>query len=610
MSINAEYAVAASTFEARARAILRPDDGEDIVSWLEANVKSIPYSPTPGPFRSGSTPWIIEPLRAMADPEVRQVCLLACVQASKSQAIELLTAYILARDPGPTLALQASDAEAKDWTLGRLHPLWSKTEAVGRRAGVITDAMHTDIRMPHMQMWCRGAMNEKNLQRISIRWLLMDEPWQYPTGHIAQAKARVTAFGAFGKVIMSAQGGEDGDDWHREWKTTTQETWGFACPECDHEQVFAWESIVYPERAKLPDGTYDRRELVRLTYKCSGCGHHFPDSNESRRRMNERGRYIVTNPNADARNRGFSWNALAVRSWYDLALKMIAAKEEFNSSGDNTARKIVMQKELAKFWVEEADESPFNFSPGGYNMSDPWPEEAGVYDKGLVGEMAPGRIPLRIVTVDCQRAGFWAMCRSWSRSGKSRLRGWAYLRTREEVEQFVDKHGVHRQFVFLDAGDSDDEFWIWLARKNWRALRGDQRKEFKWDVRDRSNRLVQVFRPISAEIRYGASGVHKVPVYFFSTLILKDMLTRLRKTSAWTEADDCGRELLEQMESEKVGKNGRGEREWQLIGRRANHLWDCATMQLFAPLYLGVIGAKRDDEGMERQVDAEDGSEG
>ena len=66
-----------------------------------------------------------------------------------------------------------------------------------------------------MTLWVLGAHNKTNLQRRSIRWLVGDETWRWPEGHMAEAEARVTAFGWLGKCLFMSQGGEDDDDTHR-----------------------------------------------------------------------------------------------------------------------------------------------------------------------------------------------------------------------------------------------------------------------------------------------------------------------------------------------------------------------------------------------------------
>ena len=88
-----------------------------------------------------------------------------------------------------------------------------------------------------MTLWVLGAHNKTNLQRRSIRWLIGDETWRWPVGHMAEVEARVTAFGWLGKCVFMSQGGEENDDTHRKFETTDMREWMFQC------QSFAAKSV-------------------------------------------------------------------------------------------------------------------------------------------------------------------------------------------------------------------------------------------------------------------------------------------------------------------------------------------------------------------------------
>ena len=115
------------------REVLKPSDSGDVVEWLEDNVHAIPDSPMPGPFRSDRTPWIAEALRIAADPETRLLTVLASIQSGKSLFARLLTCHIVANAPGPTMLLQATDPEAKDFALRYLRPVWNNCPPVKAR---------------------------------------------------------------------------------------------------------------------------------------------------------------------------------------------------------------------------------------------------------------------------------------------------------------------------------------------------------------------------------------------------------------------------------------------------------------------------------------------
>ena len=126
-----------------------------------------------------------------------------------------------------------------------------------------------------MVLWILGAHNKTNLQRRSIRWLVGDETWRWPEGHMAEAEARVTAFGWLGKCIFMSQGGEEDDDTHRKFLTTDQREWTFACPECGHRQPFKWECVEWSKSARDEFGDWDFDEVRRTTsMRCESCNHH------------------------------------------------------------------------------------------------------------------------------------------------------------------------------------------------------------------------------------------------------------------------------------------------------------------------------------------------
>jgi len=118
----------ADTYESHLRAMLAPDPDGDIVDWLEANVKNMP-GPMPGAFRVETTPYLSPVLRAMTDPEIHTIVVFGAVQMGKSTLLELWSAFIAARTPGPTLLLQDVDLNAKDWQANRLRPIWEATPA-------------------------------------------------------------------------------------------------------------------------------------------------------------------------------------------------------------------------------------------------------------------------------------------------------------------------------------------------------------------------------------------------------------------------------------------------------------------------------------------------
>jgi len=220
----------------------QPPDRRPAWAWCEDHVQGIPYSPTPGRFRSENSPWIRDVMEAITDPRVRLVSIIASVQSSKTTAPELTLCYIVANLPGPALWLDQTDEDARDYSEARLQKLFDQCAPVAR---LMPTGVHRHKRKNSaihftngMTLWILGAHNKTNLQRRSIRWLIGDETWRWPEGHMAEAEARVTAFGWLGKCVFMSQGGEEDDDTHRKFLTTDQREWTFACTRCSHRQPF------------------------------------------------------------------------------------------------------------------------------------------------------------------------------------------------------------------------------------------------------------------------------------------------------------------------------------------------------------------------------------
>lgn len=580
--------------------------------WAERHIPSIPYSPVPGRFRIENSPQIREPLNAIIDPTVRQVCIIAAVQSSKTTAAELGLCYIIVNLPGPTLWLNETDDDAKDVSESRLQKLFDECAPV--RSLYPRDRhkkRNTTIHFRNgMTLWVLGAHNKTNLQRRSIRWILGDECWSWPPGHMAEAEARVTAFGWLGKCVFMSQGGEHDDDLDRKWNTTDQREWTFACPHCGHRQPFTWECIEWSKDARDENGQWDYEWVRRTTsMRCASCNHYFEDSDRTRRELNATGRFISQNPNAAMENVGFHWNALSTMSWGRLAELYLRAKDAARR-GDITLLKQFYQKRLAVAWREYEEDFKLEIERTGYRKGDAWDDEAAISHQGkiltapFVADQAA--YPLRFLTVDCQMDHLFAVVRGWSASGSSRLIWNERILTFTDVQTLQDRFEIHGSLVFLDAGHAPYDVYKHCAEHGWTALIGDKRATYVH--RKRNGKAVHRFYSPRRKVALGHN--RSCSVFYWSNLSIKDTLAQLRRNqnpdngATWEVPDDIDEDYLRQMESEHRVKE-RGKWIWKQIGSRPNHYWDAECMQVAAGTMLKIIGR----ESVQQQVDATPGGE-
>jgi phage terminase large subunit GpA-like protein len=467
-----------------------------------------------------------------------------------------------------------------------------------------------------MTFWCLGAYNEKNLQRRSIRWLVGDETWLWPQGHMAEASARVTSFGWMGKRIFMSQGSFVGDDTEGVWNTTDKRVWSFSCPDCNHRQPWNWEQVRIPE-AQMNDGEMDFSLIRKETkYECEGCKKRFDDTRSNRDDFNARGFYAITNPNADPANHGYTWNGLAARSWGVMAEMYVRAKLALELNGDSKPLQIFRQKQLAQFWSDAPDDFGSLATIGDYKMTEDWDKEARIDPatrKLHSDHKREKQIRARFMTVDVQREGFFCLVRAWAEGGDSRLVKWRYVQTWEDVVSMGKTLEVHPALTYVDCGDQFDDVIRQCGINKWTALRGDQRYEFTWMIETSKGRkpVGKVYSPR----RLVNVGTGPVSVHHFSNLALKDQLSRMRKIGKHTVASDAGQDYIDQMESEVRTKSpATGKPEWKRIGKRANHLWDCEVMQFVPALAFGFLAppppAPPEEKPAEAQPEAPPAQEG
>lgn len=588
----------------------QPPDRQPPWKWAEEHITEIPYSPIPGRFRSENSPQCREPMEAMVDPSVKEVCILAAIQATKSLAGELTLAYIVKNLPGPTMWLCETDDDAKDHSESRLQPLFEKCKPVKELFPADKNKKrNATIHFSNgMTLWILGAHNLKNLQRRSIRWIIGDECWNWPAGHMEEAEARTTSFGWLGKCIWMSQAGVEDDDLDKKWKTTDQRELTFCCPECDARQPYKWTQVEWDKTCKDEAGNYNFEQLRESTcYKCEECDALIEDTFTNRRKMGDSFKFVPTNPNASKELVGFHWNGIATMKWGRLAELYVRAKASAKK-GDMNPLIQFYQKRLAQPWDENAEDFGMDVPTQAYEIGKVWDNEGALNSQMQVVESSDesARVPLRFLTVDVQTDHFWLIVRSWAPSGQSRLVWHDKVLTWEDVEAVQEKYGIAKELVFCDAGYNSYEVYKQCGPRGWTALKGDQKDNFI-HVRKRKDGSREKTRRFYSPVHKVAAGRGQCRMHHFAANNIRDILKNLRNLKvgdelAWQIPDGAGKDYRRQLEAERRIKKG-NKWVWEQIGRRANHYFDCEVMNVCAAIMLKIIGtdevdnAASDDEG-------------
>ena len=581
-----------------ARAVIKPSYSGDVAQWCEDNITEVPDSPIRGRLNLSRTPWLAECLRVAADPETKVLSIIACTQSGKSLFARLLTCWAIVNSPAHMMLLQANDPESKDWFLRYVRPLFKMCPPV---QALLSDEDNDKSTVADFKnnviVYCRGAWNENNLQRLTLRRVIMDETWLYPRGHIAEAAARTQTFSWMGQVIAMSQGGYDGDETTTLFNSTDKRSWCFACVSCGAVQPYLWDYLRFPESAKI-NGVWDLRQVeAGTTYECAHCQHRMPDTPGSRAEANriDRGASFRATTQASSQGSvGLHWNCLCNSSWGKEAVKMLKAKEAYDLYGDPEPRRIHKQKRLALSWSEDGGEMSSQAEAGDYALADTWDKEAWVTPEARVTDYAAdlpaGCIPFRTLAIDMQRGHMWAEVRSWSKTGHSRLRWWGKLDTWQQLDDLAAEHKVNKAFCGVDCGDQTQEVYAQTALRGWKALRGSGQTDFT--VQDAGGKTTKRFYS-DKQLVFVPGQRNRAEMIVWGNLPTKDFLQGLQKRRLHSYARNVPDDYVAQLTSEVRVKDARtGKAHWILPSSKTcgNHAWDCALMGLILAVRWGIIG--------------------
>lgn len=582
-----------------AQEIIKPIYSGDPVAWAEANVLDVPDSPIRGKLSLARTPWIGEALRIATDSETKLLTILACTQAGKSLFARLYTLWQIANAPAPMMLLQANDPEAKDFFLRYVRPLFKQCPPV---QALVSDTDNDKSQVADFSngavVYCRGAWNESNLQRLSLRTVIIDEAWLVPKGHIAEASARTQSFSWMGKVIAMSQGGDVGGEFDLLHSGTNQMHWNFSCPSCNAVQPWDWSFIRFPESAKM-NGVWDLKAVENgTTYECAHCHTHLKDTPGVRAEANriDRGaKFVATTTSSSWGAVGLHWNCLCNSSWGKEGVRLLLAKQAFDLYADTSLRRTFFQKRLAKSWAEDAGEIVSQAQAGDYALGDAWDKEAWITPEARVVDVnsttiPAGSVPFRTMAVDVQRGYFFAEVRSWSKSGHSRLRWWGRVDTWEQLDDLAKTHQVNRALIGVDCGDQTQEVYARTAARQWKSLRGSGQADFT--VKDIGGKTTKRFYSDKQAV-FVPGQRNRAEMIVWSNLSTKDLLAGLQKRKLHTFARNVPEDYVHQLTSEVRVKDSRtGKPHWILPASKTcgNHSWDCALMGLILAVRWGIIG--------------------
>lgn len=568
--------------------------------------------------------WLIEPMELMPDYRVPMQAHIMAAQLGKGRSAEAAIPFFVCTDPADITFFGMTNEKANEYSEERLMPMLLNCEPVQKfrpanRHKERTSAIH----MAHMIVEVLGA-NKTNTQSRTRQIIFCDECHMWEPGMLASAISRTSAPNLIGrrKVIITSTAGDEDSDLERFWETSDQRCWVVACPSCNaahplalsrdhcrrvpaHLPVF---SLKWDDDEKThPSGIWDIEEVKKtVRMLCPSCAHEFRETPEIMRGLRDSGHYVAMNPLASKEKVGFWVPRMAAGEWAALVEKFLKCIAEMRMGDDSNLREFMI-KDLAEKWTVGGSEVAQVSVSQDYSLADP--PEAFEWDK----------MHAKFMCVDRQALSpqFWFLVQAWSQNGESRWVECGHAETKEEIELIAERHGLignKSMQVCLDAGFEADDCWAWAAARQWYCMRGDDVISYR-HTRPGKKSVMKYFSQRIIR-RVGVGGKERLNIsaieFMWSNLSIKNLLNRLKagKGLYYGIAKDIPKQFIDHLDSEYRKSEQKGAKKvprWVQKGKRPNHLWDCACMNVVCAFMANLIpiAMAEVDEGDSEKVEIE-----
>lgn len=547
----------------------------------------------PGPWRNERTPYLVGIMDAICEPGVEEVVVIKAAQVGFSESLRNVLGFWIDHEPGPCLVVMPDQKSAEELIEERVKPLLQYTPAVARHVtSRAWDVKKTAIRLDTMSIYIGWAGSSQALKSRPIRYLLLEEPDEYPPTSgsggdpISKAQKRVTTYAAKGRA-RTIMGGTPttriGNTW-KAWESCGDQRHYFVpCPHCGRHQRLFWKQVKYIERAEgEPIKAHAARveETGGAWYECEACAGRIVEHQKAA--MLARGVWAggdqiitpdgrVTGPARRPRKVGYSLPAM-YSPWVPFAK---LAAEWIEAQGD--------KQQLADFINQR--------------LAEPFEEQRAKTEPDFIAEKAKGGGPplivprwarLLIATADTQGNNeqdghFWYVVRAWGYDYRSQLvdfgaaSSFGELKTRCLNQNYaIDGGGQASPMILLiDSGGPRWNEVYQFSRTDPRIhpAKGEgYERDFMCSQRPQRN--------------------HNVVLWKIDVEQSKDLLHRLihdPDKTKWLPHVGVNADYCRQMCSESKIYDPQANRErWVEIVKNNNHLWDCEHMQCAAAWQLGA----------------------
>jgi phage terminase large subunit GpA-like protein len=328
---------------------LRPEEPLTVSEWADKHRRlSSKASAEPGPWRTGRTPYLREPMDCLSSSSpVQRVVMMFAAQTGKTEAGSNWLGYVIDHAPGPLLAVQPTVEMAKRLSKQRLESMITDTPCLAAKIAPARarDSGNTMFSKEFSGgiMLLTGANSATGLRSAPCRYLFADEVDAFPSDvdgegdPVALAERRTTTFARRKILLTSTPTVKDFSRIEAEYLRSDQRRFYVPCPSCGGMQWLQWPRL-----------KWDAKRPGDVRYQCEHCSERFEENHKPA--MLAAGEWRATAP-SDGRTAGFQlsglYSPLGWCSWEQLVDDFLRAKS------DAPALKAFVNTRLAETWEED-----------------------------------------------------------------------------------------------------------------------------------------------------------------------------------------------------------------------------------------------------------------
>lgn len=532
----------------------------------------------PGRWSNDITPYLVEIMNTINDPDIHNIFLCKASQIGGTAALINMLCYIITQKPAPTMIVYPSDDLAKDISNDMLKPAFRMTPEI-QKIFLENSSKELKLKFKTMLLYLRGAGSPSKLASKPIKYLFFDEIDKMGGASKKEASPynlameRTKTYRPQEKVFAcSTPTLKTNYIWNLHDGADEVKHYFVRCPHCGEEIEFLFKQIIFDKNEERKMSNYERAQTA--TYVCQMCGCEITDQDKPKLLREGHWKVVKKRGIGKAKSVGY-W----ISSLYSIFLKWSDIVEEFLKSKDDP-------EELQNFvnsWLAE-----------------PWEDTKLKTTDELVMEcqtelaefIVPAWAKLLTAGVDVQETSMYYTIRAFGDFTTSQNITHGQVLSFQEIEQIMnsefeteDGRKMIVNLALIDSGfQADATYDFCIDNSDWampcKGSSNPMRDRYKISKVDKINSKA-----------YGMQLVIVDGDQFKDSIAAR--MGRKAGTGAWMVYKGCDAEYAKQVTAEhkvwEKAANGSRRLKWVLKTSHAdNHYLDCEVYAMAAAELMGV----------------------